>query len=204
MHEDIPDEELHRRLLVGDPTATALIAERYLVAVVRQLHSRYTNLNDPAFIEDAVHTAFINYFSNPAIYDPTKSSLRTFLYMAANGDLLNLLKQEERRQDRQPVRLDHVELRSTDAEYLMDNTNNPDQQDIEQSDIGARIREALPDPTDQQLLALMMDGERKTQVYAQVLGVASLPIKEQEAQVKRHKDRIKKRLQRARIWTNDT
>ena len=204
MPESIPDEALHHRLRDGDPTASALITERHLVTVVKRLRTRYPNLADPAFVDEATHTAFINYFRNPDTYDPTKSSLTTFLHMAARSDLLNLLKQEKRRSEKQPISLDLVELSTTRAEYLLDNTANPDQLDFEQPAISVEIRRVLSDPLDQRIFALMVDGERRTAVYAAVLSIASLPLTEQEVIVKRHKDRIKKRLQRARIWTNDT
>jgi hypothetical protein len=42
----------------------------------------------------------------------------------------------------------------------------------------------------------MMEGERRTRVYADVLEISDLPPKEQAQVVKRHKDRVKKTLQR--------
>lgn len=203
MREDIPDSEIHQRLGDGDPAASMLIAEKYLSGILDQLERRYPNLGDPALVEDAVHTAFINYFRRPDTYDPAKSSLRSFLFMAATGDLRNLLQQERRRQARQPVRMD-VEDSEARAEYYMDHTTNPDRLDFDDSRLSDAIRNVLPDPIDQRMVMLMMDDERKTAVYAQVLGITALSRKEQEAVVKRHKDRIKKRLQRARIWTYDT
>jgi hypothetical protein len=42
----------------------------------------------------------------------------------------------------------------------------------------------------------MMDGVRETAAYAAVLGLHHRPLHEQEKIVKRHKDRLKKMLQR--------
>ena len=46
-------------------------------------------------------------------------------------------------------------------------------------------------------LELLRQGERKTAPYAAVLGITDLPEAEQRQQVKRVKDKLKKRLERA-------
>jgi hypothetical protein len=204
MPDPFTDRDLHQKLLDADPTAPLLIIEHYLEGVVTRLRARFPNLADPAFVEEAAHTTFLNYLHQPSSYNPDKSPLSKVLYFAARADLLNLLAQEQRRRNRQPVRLDHVELSGPDAEYLVDNSTNPDQLEFESPDFVEQVRQVLPNPIDQQLVWLMMDGERRTTVYARALGITSLPSSEQEAHVKRHKDRIKKRLQRARIWPHDS
>jgi hypothetical protein len=49
---------------------------------------------------------------------------------------------------------------------------------------------------EERVLALMLDGERKTLAFAQALGIDQLPKKEQKAKVKRLKDKLKKRIER--------
>ena len=49
---------------------------------------------------------------------------------------------------------------------------------------------------EQRVLELMVQGERKTTVFAQALGIADRSPSEQEAEVKRVKDKLKKRLER--------
>ena len=44
------------------------------------------------------------------------------------------------------------------------------------------------------MVDLILDGERSTAAFAVVLGIENLAIDEQRLQVKRHKDRLKKRL----------
>jgi hypothetical protein len=51
---------------------------------------------------------------------------------------------------------------------------------------------------EQRVLALLADGERSTAAFARVLGLTDSPEDEQRREVKRVKDRIKRRLQRAR------
>jgi RNA polymerase sigma-70 factor (ECF subfamily) len=54
----------------------------------------------------------------------------------------------------------------------------------------------LQDPTDRQILALRLQGERRTEAFAELLGISHLPIGVQRREVKRAKDRIDKILRR--------
>jgi hypothetical protein len=54
-------------------------------------------------------------------------------------------------------------------------------------------------PEEQQVRELMWRREYKTAVYAAVLHIADRPVEEQRQEVKRVKDRIKKRLKRAGV-----
>jgi len=202
MHVDIPDSELHRRLTEGDPIAPALIVERYLEPLIERLKKSFPSV--PDLVEDAVSQALTNYLLRPESYNPELKSLPGYLLMSADGDVRNLLARERRRLKREAVELDaDVELGAPRAEYVADEQHNPEHLDLDQDEWEAQIRQHLPDARDREILALMMDGERHTAVFAQVLEISSLPIAEQRAQVKRHKDRIKKRLRRAGIGRRD-
>lgn len=204
-YEDVPDHELHRLLLEGDRTASARIAERHWDRLIERLNARFPHV--PDLVEDAVSQAMTDYLLRPTIYDPNRSSLSGFLFMAAKADLLNLLEAEKRRLKHEVVELDaddaDVALDKPRAEYLADETTNPDRLDLDQDELEARIQQVLPDPRDREILALMKDGERRTAAFAHILDITSLPLAEQRALVKRHKDRIKQRLRRAGIWKHD-
>jgi hypothetical protein len=60
-----------------------------------------------------------------------------------------------------------------------------------------RIRRALS-RDDAAVLELMLDEERRTSVYAKALRIDDQPVAEQRQIVNRAKDRVKKRLQRAK------
>jgi hypothetical protein len=60
-----------------------------------------------------------------------------------------------------------------------------------------RVRERVPDRRERQTFVLMLCGVRETGVYARALELSHLPLREQRNEVKRVKDRVKKRLQRA-------
>jgi hypothetical protein len=60
---------------------------------------------------------------------------------------------------------------------------------------------ALDDPKDKEILALRLKGIRATAPYALILGSTHFPLKQQRAEVKRHKDRITRFLSRKGLWT---
>ena len=64
------------------------------------------------------------------------------------------------------------------------------------SPIWQMLSNLLPDPVDQEIVLLMMEGVRETSTYASVLGISDRPSEEQAQVVKRYKDRIKRKLQR--------
>ena len=55
---------------------------------------------------------------------------------------------------------------------------------------------AIPDPRDRQVHLLMYNGERRTSVFAAVLGLEHLPIEVQRQRVKQVKDRLRLRIKR--------
>jgi RNA polymerase sigma-70 factor, ECF subfamily len=188
------ERKLHKRLLNGDVTASAEIAERLLFSVIRLLRYRYQDLDDPHLVDMAVHQAFISYFYHPQRYNPAKSSLTTYLLMSADGDLRNFIH-------------NHKFL----FQLSMDTSNGDDEEqaivvaddfDLETevlnrlSTVWPRLRDYLPDPVEREVVWLMLDNIRETAIYADVLGLQDVPATEQQAIVKRHKDRLRKKLRR--------
>jgi hypothetical protein len=60
----------------------------------------------------------------------------------------------------------------------------------------AELMSTLQNSKDRQLLALRLQGERRTEVFAEILEISHLPIKDQRRVVKQAKDRIDKILRR--------
>lgn len=60
----------------------------------------------------------------------------------------------------------------------------------------AEARAAAETPEDVKVLQLMIEGERRTDRFAEALGLEGLTAEELRRTVKRHKDRLKKRLER--------
>lgn len=201
----VEDVALHRRLLAGDPLAPSDLAVAYLDALAAWLTAHNPGAH-PHECQTAAADALLSLMKNPAAYKPELRSLQGYLRMAATGDLRNLLKSTSRHTWRS-LSFEDVEL-SGEARKLV-------QEDSDPADIVAR-REgetpsviglpALPEVVqavftqeEQQVRQLMWRGERSTAVYAAILHIADRPVEEQRREVKRMKDRLKKRLQRAGV-----
>jgi len=188
-------DPLHRRLLNGDLTASAEIAELLLPLVVRSLQRRHPNLHDPHLAETAADDAVLSYLRRPDQFDPSLLPLDRYLIMSARGDLLNLL-----RKDRSAGPAEIVELDRPDREYgadVRDESLGVEEQVLMQaSPVWPLLAELLPNPVDREIALLMLENVRETAEYARILGVDGRVREEQEAEVKRHKDRIKKVLRR--------
>ncbi len=192
---------LHARMITGDLVARSELAELALPVLTERLSKRHPTIFDPDLIDTAVTDALLNYFAHPDRYKPEGSSLIGYLLMSANGDLLNLLKPKS--VERNSIQLDEdVELRDRYAEIPVESSVAANDLNVEGavfarlSPVDSRIRELFPDPRDQELVAMMMDGIRETEAYARVLGIDHLDHSEQQEIVKKHKDRIKKMITR--------
>lgn len=195
------DRALWQRLLDGSPTASAEAAELYLAPLVQAVRARHREVQDQDWLVDAATDALLDFTERPATYDPEKLPLLSFLTMAANRDLLNRIDKEGRR-SRRVVSLsavaDHGSARNRAWEPATEDDLDLDRLDADPAR-QALLRRALaefPDPRDRQLLGLMLDGERKTGPYAAILGIEGQDVDTQRREVKRHKDRLKKRLAR--------
>lgn len=186
-------EQIHKRLLAADPTASAELAERVLGLLAGKLQHLYSEVQDPHLVPDAVTDAVFGYIKNPQQFDPTKRGLMGFLLMAAEGDLKNSLAKRRRREHRE-VDLANVELEGLSGKGIARAV------DTVSAIEAARLRQELiaifATPTDQQIVELILDGERSTEAYVRVLGLEGCSPAEQRSEVKRQKDRIKKRLER--------
>jgi len=148
----------------------------------------------------AAQDAILVFIKNPMSYDPDKKSLKNYFRMSAAGDMPNLLEKERRHSDRRV----HTELSEPIIEkHLQDEEADPPrvlQRRAEKAEVEARVRSLIPDwlavgstPEEIQVVGLMRIGEHRTRVYAAALGLAHLPFRDQQEEVKRVKDRLKKR-----------
>ena len=189
------DRIIHARLLQRDPVAPSDLAVRCLASLTAGLRRAFPRV-DPAACETVAIDVLLGLGERPEQFDPSRAPLAAFLLMAAKRDVLNILERDRRRASRR-VPLDVVELspraRNSMQDCAADPANTvPDALDDDlwtalQGQLGAQERE---------FVQLMMDGERRTTVFADVLGLQGRPDVEQAREVKRTKDRLKKRLQR--------
>jgi RNA polymerase sigma-70 factor (ECF subfamily) len=189
--------QLHARLLQLDPVAPAEFAEAFLDELVRRLRAKAGSGSEETLLHDASTNALLDYVQHPSKFNHRKSALLTYLTMAAYRDLLNMLAKEQRRRRRE-VPLQSVEETLSDGNNTIELENQvlDGMTATKRTELLRTVAETFPDARDRALLDLMMNGEWRTAAFCDVLGIQTLTPDEQRKIVKRHKDRITKRLQR--------
>jgi RNA polymerase sigma-70 factor (ECF subfamily) len=191
-------DELHNRLISGDVIASAEIAEYFMPLLIGKLNRAFQNIDDPHLIETAVIDTLMDYLSKPNQYDPRRGNLLSFLILKAKSDLLNLLSPKKIDQ----VQVDLAEIVELDNDSSVYGVELIAEMEVEElitknlSPIWNRLSSIIPDRTDQEIVKLMMDGIRETNIFAEVMGIQNLPDAEQSRVVKQNKDRLKKVIQR--------
>lgn len=179
------------RELVADPTTAGRFAGLVLEPLTTALGSRRRfRFADPADISDAAEMAVLAFLKNASRYDPARAPLARYLEFIAGRKLNSLLSGgAKHRVGRIPwdsVELD-VPARNEEEEDDAPSFDAPEMQAVI----------AGFTPPERAVFELLLAGERSTSAFAVVLGLAALPTEEQEAGVKRVKDRIKARFKRA-------
>lgn len=192
-------EQQHQRILKQDPTAFAELCERALPHLVSFLQRLYTP-SDTHQCEQVAIDSLLNYQARPAQYDPTQLALWPYLRMAAKGDMLNLIDKQNR-QNQHFVPLDDpavqqqlpwqdtIQEQFALDEWLQQYTHYSPQEIM-------ALLEAELNESDRQVLSLLMEGVRDTRHYAERLNITHLDVPAQQAEVKRVKDRLVKKLRR--------
>jgi RNA polymerase sigma-70 factor (ECF subfamily) len=185
---------LHRRLCDGDRTASEELAALILEPLVDAISRRFPR-SDEQTIWDGVVDALLDYCARPAQFDAGREvPLDRFLHLASRRNVINLLRGEARRRAREETAHSDVsaavELDPTAGNILQQEKTR----EVQQQQEGMMKR--LSDPRDQQILALRLQGERRTEAFAEILGISHLPIEAERREVKRTKDRIDKILRR--------
>lgn len=182
---------LHALLLAGHPGAAGLACEAFLAPLIAHLRLRFPQADDH-LLEDAAHLTLVNHVKRPEKYDPARHpDPGAYLRMDAEGDVRNAVRREgKHHRDREFVELDAVSGKEEGGGPLLRLIRDEDAADFR------RAVEAASDPTDLVVMRLLMAGEKATAVFAAALGIGHLPPPEQEAEVKRAKDRAHKRWRR--------
>jgi DNA-directed RNA polymerase specialized sigma24 family protein len=191
---------IHPRLLAGDPTASAELFENYQGKLVNAL-SKFLWQRDDSLTVDAATDALFEYIQNPSAYDPGKSRLFSYLFLAAKRDLINAVNRKATR-EKHEISTNVVEDGESDRNNMLEavDRNAPDEprqvRIMYGRELGLKLMEEISDPIDRAVLALMVENVRETDEYVSVLGITHLPAAEQRKKVKLHKDRINKQLER--------
>jgi hypothetical protein len=188
----------HARLIDRDPTAPSDLVVSYLSPLVDWLLRTYPR-HDGALLETVAIDLLLDVGRRPEQYDPDRLSLFAYLRMAARRDVTNALEKERRRAAHQ-VPWEDVELRPPARNSTWTSASDPADAVIEVLDREKvlAMREQFDD-RDWACVLLILDGERHPEPFAALLGLHDRPREEQGREVKRAKDRLKKKLRR--LWS---
>jgi RNA polymerase sigma-70 factor (ECF subfamily) len=200
--------EIHQRLLNADPTASLDATELLLGPLITRLRGRWPGSSYTEACYDAATEVIVIYLEAPDRYDPKRSALLTWLAMQAHGDLTNHYKSPQKRFERSWL----VESALSRADPESDTSVRLGEQvpwldaepSFDASPALTAVRDAFPDERDRRLISLtFFEDVHSTDAAAAVLGLMELPERERSAAVKRHKDRVMKRLRRLRLDNDD-
>jgi DNA-directed RNA polymerase specialized sigma24 family protein len=187
--------ELHRRLLTGDRTASEEVVRLLHASLTQEISAQFSH-TDQHIIWDGVIDAMLDYCARPQQFDAERGiSLKRFLRLAARRNVVNILRGEQRRKVREEAAGHAWAASSVELDPAAGNLLQKEESTQRQRQQTA-LTNALQNPNDQQLLALRLQGVRRTEAFAEILGITHLPIETQRREVKRAKDRIDKLLRR--------
>jgi RNA polymerase sigma-70 factor (ECF subfamily) len=200
MKASLKEWELHNAVLEKKDIALSKLNTMYALQIVQILKYKYQAAakRDEAYFFEAVNEALRGYHKNPSTFNPEKYKLFTFLLVAADRDLRNILQREQKHLNRKDLPED-VELQ----ENFWNTTIKPhssadDAIQIEETMAAIHnfLESLFPNERDITLVYMILAGERETESYSEVLEIENLTLSEQRAEVNRHKDRIKRMLER--------
>jgi DNA-directed RNA polymerase specialized sigma24 family protein len=185
---------LHKRLLQGDRVAPEELAELLLERISAEVARQFPH-TDIHLIYDGVADALLNYCAKPVCFDAARGvPLDRYLAQAAWRNVANSVRGEKRRRVREEKWAENSDGKVVE---LHPSAGNPDQNEAHlQQQRLAELMQTLENPIDRKVFELQMNGERRTEEFAKVLGISHLSAAEQRSQVKRAKDRIGIRLKR--------
>jgi RNA polymerase sigma-70 factor (ECF subfamily) len=201
MNAPIPSYEsgLHLRLITRSPTAPAelfyyITNKNNIISLFQRMYPKI----DKEELWDIVTDAILGIIDEPDKYKPQKGSLLSFIKMDIEGDIKNFLAKRERREKKGKITVELCEITGNTVERI----DSPEDQLIKRETLDQlhrTVNRIFPDDADREMADLILEGERKTEIFAKILKITDWPIEKQEREVKRHKDRIKKRMKRDRL-----
>jgi DNA-directed RNA polymerase specialized sigma24 family protein len=180
----------HERLVAGELEVSTLLAETLLPYLIKRIHAAFP-YTDPQLISDASTDALVEYLKNPRRFDASRGvSIQAFLFRAACNNLRDFLQSEIRRKRREKIASEtllekYVELHPSEA-HVEEKVHS----------VWTRLESVVSDPLDREVLKLWLEGEWRTEAFAQLMGIWGRPLEEQRRLVKQAKDRLIKMIQR--------
>lgn len=166
-----------------DAAALGELARVLLPVLKRRLHRVYRRASAD-MVSDACVDAILDFGAHPERFDSTRGlPLDRFLQMAATRNLGNLLEADARRRHRE-------------AAYATQDGALGSRSMSFDDDVRRRILSVVNEGTELKAFAEWLSGERRTASLAATLGLSHLSPREQRYEIKRFKDRVRRRVLR--------
>ncbi len=178
---------LHERVLAGDPVAPVDVFQGLMEPLAEALRRDLPCTEDEAY--DSGVDAVLAYLEEPGRYDRNRGKLSTYLMDIAKKRSIDRLRSRTAAERRDDTYAAAVELRGSNPKDVME-------AEVEVQELWQRVEEAVPNERDRRVLKLILAGERSTAALAEALDITGLSPLEQRREVKQHRDRLLKVLER--------
>ncbi|ASS49914.1 MAG: hypothetical protein A3D31_10065 [Candidatus Fluviicola riflensis] len=200
MKASLIELELHMAVQDKKDIALSKLDKLYGPKIVQILKYKYQTAarRDEMLLLEAVNEALLGYYNNPGTFNPEKYKLFSFLLVAADRDLQNILLKEQKHLNRKDLPED-VELQENFWNTIIKprgSTDDTIQIEETMTAIQNLLESLFPNERDVILAYMVLASERETEPFSEVLEIEGLTKSEQRDEVKKHKDRIKKVLER--------
>jgi RNA polymerase sigma-70 factor, ECF subfamily len=189
-------KQIHQDLLAGDPEAP----RRLVSACQGRLHSilkrKYAYLPREA-VEDAVNDALLALIGRPERYDPGRGSLMNLLVHVGANKLKDHLRALVRR-EWEIAAGGPVELERLEANNAQEDAGKEADPEGLSPEVEELLQQLLPEPEDRRVWDLVCAGRTSVEEFSAALEIVHLPCEERKREVKRHRDRVIKKVQRRR------
>lgn len=178
---------LHERVLARDPVAPVDVFQSLMEPLSQGLRHDLRCTDDEAY--DSGVDAILGYLEGPGRYDRNRGRLSTYLMTIAKKRAIDRLRSRTASAHRDESYASVVELHAPNPKEWMEGQ-------VEADELWQRVEEAVPIERDRQVVKLILAGERSTLALAEALEITDLSPIAQRREVKKHRDRLMKILER--------
>ena len=198
------EKEIHHLILNGDAIALSKLFDLYGDYLIKVTKRRYPKCakSDASLIVEAVNEGLLGYFRNPRTFNPELNTLKRFLEIASERDLKNLLEKNAKHTKGRIEVSEDVELEENFWNRVKKDNGSADDSLINEETIRLVTNELerhFDNQIDVEMAKLILSSERATATFAELLDITDLNDTDQQEEVKRNKDRIKKVLDRNNV-----
>jgi len=178
---------LHERTLAGDPVAPADVCRTLMEPITGALRWDLRCSEDDA--HDSAIDALLAYLEEPSRYAVGRGRLSTYLMDIAKKRAIDRVRSQSATKRREEAYAAVVELQAPDPKEQMEVA-------IEARELWQKVEASVLEERDRQAIKLILVGERSAESFAEALGLTTTSPLEVRRQVKQHRDRLLKVLER--------